>query len=360
MSVVTLAVRNFLRTEVKPYLRHRGKKPLHVQLAEMYRLWRYWRYAPYQYVKYELYDRGFNGDIRAYVPSMLIRKVQESENRGPQLGIVRDKRRFEAHMTAHGARCITPSWLVGEGGVLRDARDEVVSLEAFREAAAGLQGELFAKPVRGSFGRGARVIRPEEVTPEALAGMADLLIQPRVRQHPALSALFPHALNTIRLDSFLDAGQVRHSASALRMGSGKMVFDNWDQGGLAVGIDLATGRLLPAAYRKSRFGDHAAHLRHPDTGIAFEGYQLPHWDALKALVTRAALSLPELRTLCWDVAIAEDGPLLVEANDFWNVNVMQKTCGGLRDTAIGRHAAQLHGLRHLSLGGPGVSEPMGT
>jgi hypothetical protein len=360
MTVLTSAIRSFLTTEVAPYLRHRGKKPVYVQLAEMYRIWRYWRYAPYQYVKYELYDRDFTGDILAFVPSMLIRKVQAEGNRGPQLGIVRDKRRFEAHMTAHGLRCITPSWLVTGDGTLRDARDEPVAFAAFQEAAAALAGDLFAKPVRGSFGRGARVVRAGELTRKALAGMADTLIQPRVRQHPALAALFPHALNTIRLDSFLDEGTVRHSASALRMGSGDMVFDNWGQGGLAVGIDLATGRLFPRAYRKSRFGDHTAHAQHPDTGLAFEGYQLPHWDALKDLVIRAARSLPELRTLCWDVAIAEDGPLLVEANDFWNINVMQKSCGGLRDTTIGRAAARRHGLRHIPPPDAIASEPVGT
>ena len=359
MSVLSAAIRSFLRTEVAPYLRHRGKKPLRVQLAEMYRLWRYWRYAPYQYVKYELYDRDFAGDIRAYVPSMLIRRVQAEGNRGPELGIVRDKRRFEAHMAAHGLRCITPSWLVAEGGGLRDARDEAVSFEAFQSAAAAHDGDLFAKPVRGSFGRDVRRLRAEDLSPAALAGMVDTLIQPRVRQHPALSALFPQALNTIRLDSFLEQGQVRHSASALRMGSGDMVFDNWGQGGLAVGIDLATGRLFDHAYRKSRFGDHAAHARHPDTGAAFAGYQLPHWEALKDLVARAALTLPGLRTLCWDVAIAEDGPLLVEANDFWNVNVMQKSCGGLRDTAIGHAAARRHGLRHAAPPAPPAGAAVG-
>ncbi len=358
MSVLTSAIRSFLRTEVLPYLRHRGKKPLHVQMAEMFRLWRYWRYAPYQYVKYELYAKDFTGDIRAFVPSMLIRNVQASENRGPQLGIVRDKRRFEAHMITHGARCITPSWLVTEGGVLRNARDEVVPFEAFRAAAADLGAELFAKPVRGSFGRDARVIRTEEITPAALAGMVDTLIQPRVRQHPVLSALFPGALNTIRLDTFLDGDTVRHSASALRMGSGDMVFDNWGQGGLAVGVDLESGRLFTRAYRKSRFGDDVAYARHPDTQTTFDGYQLPHWDELKALTVRAARSLPDLRTLCWDVAIAEDGPLLVEANDFWNVNVMQKSCGGLRDTTIGRVAAQKHGLRHVAPPAPLATEPV--
>jgi hypothetical protein len=360
MGTLTSAVRSFLSSEVGPYLRYKGKKPLHLQLAEMYRIWRYWRYAPYQYVKYELYAKDFSGDILAFIPSMLIRKVQEAENRGPQLAIVRDKRSFEAHMNAHGVRCITPSWLVTADGVLRDARDEVVPHEVFREAATALAGDLFAKPVRGSFGRDVRVVRAEDLTPEALAGMVDTLLQPRVRQHPALSALFPRALNTIRLDSFLDGGDVRHSAGALRMGSGTMVFDNWGAGGLAVGIDLQTGKLFPLAYRKSRFGDHTAYESHPDTGVAFEGYQLPHWDAVKDLVIRAALSLPDLRTLCWDVAIAEDGPLLVEANDFWNVNVMQKSCGGLRDTTIGRYAARKHGLSHIGASGPITSEPLKT
>lgn len=271
MSTLASSVRHFLNTEVAPYIRHRNKKPLHLQLSEMYRLWRYWRYVPYQYVKYELYAKDFTGDLLAFMPPMLIKKIQD-RNSGPQLDIVRDKRRFEAHMSAHGLRCIAPSWLVIEGGGLRDADDEPVSFDAFRKAVAARAGDLFAKPVRGSFGRDARVVHAGDLTPDILAGMPDTLIQPRVRQHPALTGLFPHALNTIRLDSFIDGDRVHHTGAALRIGTGTMNYDNWAQGGIIVGIDMQTGSLKGRGYRKPKFADCPFYDRHPDTGVAFEGY----------------------------------------------------------------------------------------
>ena len=55
--------------------------------------------------------------------------------------------------------------------------------------------------------------------------------------------------------------------------------------------------------------------RHPDTGTLIEGFQLPHWESAKRLVLRAHEALERIAVVGWDVAILEDGPVIVEGND---------------------------------------------
>jgi hypothetical protein len=57
--------------------------------------------------------------------------------------------------------------------------------------------------------------------------------------------------------------------------------------------------------------------RAPGTGALVEGLRVPHWDAAAALVRRAAPHFLPARTLGWDVALTEAGPVIVETNMFW-------------------------------------------
>ena len=100
-----------------------------------------------------------------------------------------------------------------------------------------------------------------------------------------------------------------------RMPVGDSVVDNFGQGGLAAPVDVATGRLHVATLKSAR------HLgarvdTHPTTGTRIEGYQLPYWAELADLVCRAHRAVsPVIPVVGWDVAIAESGPVLVEANN---------------------------------------------
>jgi hypothetical protein len=95
---------------------------------------------------------------------------------------------------------------------------------------------------------------------------------------------------------------------------GQRQIDNFagaETGNLVVSIDAKTGTLLEA------FADGAPCPNHPDTRVVISGFQLPHWAAACALVRRAALLFRPVRAIGWDVALTEDGPVLVEGNSEW-------------------------------------------
>lgn len=58
---------------------------------------------------------------------------------------------------------------------------------------------------------------------------------------------------------------------------------------------------------------------HPRTGLPLDGFEVPHWSAAVELARRAhADAFREFRALGWDVAVTADGPVLLEANAWFD------------------------------------------
>jgi hypothetical protein len=61
----------------------------------------------------------------------------------------------------------------------------------------------------------------------------------------------------------------------------------------------------------------------PGTETPFVGFRLPYWSEVKDLALRAAAAFPWVRSVGWDIAISERGPVLVEGNERWAVSLVQ-------------------------------------
>ena len=83
---------------------------------------------------------------------------------------------------------------------------------------------------------------------------------------------------------------------------------NLHQGGIGVAMNLATGVTFRAVSR----GESV--LRHPETGGALIGRQLPHWEQTLEVARLAAASVP-LGYVGVDIVVdAVRGPLVLELN----------------------------------------------
>jgi hypothetical protein len=47
------------------------------------------------------------------------------------------------------------------------------------------------------------------------------------------------------------------------------------------------------------------------------GFQVPFWPELIDMAKKAALHVPENRSIGWDIAVTENGPELIEGNHDW-------------------------------------------
>jgi len=157
----------------------------------------------------------------------------------------------------------------------------------------------------------------EDVAPlDALAARlaSPCILQRRLVQHPGLSAVHPHSINTFRLITIRSEGRVQHfSYPVLRVGSGGSIVDNISQGGILARIDRATGRVAgPGLW-------HGGEIRsHPDSGVVFDGLQLPYFHKAADLAIRIHEDLPRVHSVGWDMAVAPEGPVVIEGNSNWS------------------------------------------
>lgn len=148
------------------------------------------------------------------------------------------------------------------------------------------------------------------------------LVQECLRQHEFLDRINPHTVNSMRIVTFITArNEIQVHLAALRLGRAGSVADNWDRGGLSVAIDVATG-VLGRGVAKPRYGGEWTSV-HPDSGVKFEGQQLPEWPRVLDVCRRAAAAFSGVRSVGWDVALTPDGPVIIEGNATWGLPVVQ-------------------------------------
>lgn len=167
-------------------------------------------------------------------------------------------------------------------------------------------------------------ITAQDIKNEAVAHHYDIM-EEFVQQHEDLQKLSPNSLNTVRFITQLKKdGTVDIVGASLRMGILKNT-DNLSSGGITCKIDVETGKLDSKGYAF----DITQPLceKHPVSGVSLVGFQIPHWDKVKVMCIKAASKYNDNKSVGWDVAIKQDGPLLIEGNHDWGARVWQMPAG---------------------------------
>ncbi len=137
-----------------------------------------------------------------------------------------------------------------------------------------------------------------------------LFLEEYVIQNKSVSAICDKSVNTIRIMTFGYNGKSEILFACMRFGNGVVAVDNFHQGGMAVLVDIETGKLVGKAFNKNL--DYFE--KHPKSKIKFDGFQIPNWDKIKKLVLEAALVSEHIHFVGWDVAVTEDGATFIEGN----------------------------------------------
>jgi hypothetical protein len=180
-------------------------------------------------------------------------------------------------------------------------------------------------------------------------GPRRILLQPCIRNHRDLLPLTKAGLCTVRVVTYrMPGGSARVLLAAYKMPVGDSPADNFHSGGIVAPVDLATGKLGRAIRRQGHVLMRVD--RHPDTGVTIPGHQLPYWPETLALATRALNAGHSRPSIGWDIAITDDGPILVEGNTMSNPDIAQAPTGiPLSDTpfpaAIDAHVQRAMELR---------------
>lgn len=186
--------------------------------------------------------------------------------------------------------------------------------------------KFIAKPLDGCCGRGIEKIDledfggdPQKVYDHLTSGDAAFELEELIVQHPAVSAVYPHAINTVRTVTINDSKNVHVICTYFRIGNNGRHVDNFNSGGMVAPVDEKTGIVIDRAIDKEK----NLYAAHPMTGTAIQGHQFPDWDKAMDMVRKAATVVPQMGYIGWDVAFAENGPCLVEGNDFPGHDIYQ-------------------------------------
>ena len=196
---------------------------------------------------------------------------------------------------------------------------------------------IFVKPADGIQGQGCFKIDSAESsclgTLYKKICATNHVFEETLVQHPLVSDIYPHSLNTLRIVTcMMDDERVELVSALMRLGANQSIVDNASNGGMFIGVDLESGRLASYARQFFAFGGNM-HTNHPDTGFRFDGFTVPHFQAALATVKTAAAYLP-YRLVGWDIAITEKGPVLMEGNHNAHILMSDMADGGYKRNAV--------------------------
>lgn len=147
------------------------------------------------------------------------------------------------------------------------------------------------------------------------------IIQERIKQHAALSALNPSSVNTIRVLTYRRQNEIEILYTVIRIGRKDKIVDNESAGGISAKIEK-NGTLAKYAFGPPTDGAYEK----TDMGVVLEGYSIPSFEKVKEIVKKLHVQLPFFNLVGWDISIDEDGePLFIECN--FHIGLSQSAYG---------------------------------
>lgn len=170
--------------------------------------------------------------------------------------------------------------------------------------------KAIVKPLDSNGGHGIHIVDIDELKKvggiEYYCKNNKFILEELIIQHEDMNRLYASAVNTIRM-VFIHGELV---GAVIRMGVGDSVVDNASSGGLFAEVDISTGIVVSCAQ------NHAGkeYIIHPTTSTVIPGFQVPMWKECIELSRGCSDLIKNIPLLGLDIAIAVDGPTLVEAN----------------------------------------------
>ena len=284
------------------------------------------------------------------IAPLRLRAFQRKVNPLRWICLTEDKAVFFAYCKAAGLRVAPYLAIFDPHGGWTTGGETLSGRSQWERFFEGLPNELVTKPATGIHGEGLTVYRKkppasklytrlieemEHPSPHAwddhfgrMSGrwhseIGRIVLQPILRNHSEIRELTgTEALQTARIVTWIDeSGGVQIYLALFKIIVGTNLHDNYNyglSGNLTANIDLATGALNNVTSASPDKIGFSIVANHPKTGRPISGFGLPHWGEARELVCQAAQLFWPLRTIGWDVAITQDGPILMEGNSFWD------------------------------------------
>ena len=178
------------------------------------------------------------------------------------------------------------------------------------------------------------VLTPDDFAAKITDGDATWLVQEFIKQSAFMNELNESSVNTLRITTYHTGDRCFvDDSTVIRYGKPGAVTDNIerpDGGGYYSAVDRE-GRIGPLAF------DFMEKSCHPSP---FAGRIIPGAHEAEELAVRLHRHLPELFSVGWDIALGEDGPVVIEGNDGWGLALTQTPFNHGRRKVWDKHLAE--------------------
>lgn len=193
-----------------------------------------------------------------------------------------------------------------------------VSGEEHKEAFLSLlkdKHKLFCKPLCGTWGDQTRIIKEKDCeSDEDFQKLLDcyapegFLAEELIKQSEFMMRLNPTSVNTLRIMTIRMDNRICMYFE-FKIGEMFSIVDNLGKRSLICGIDASDGTII-SAFNKNR----TEFKNHPHTHAQVIGAKIPCFSQAAELAKELARQFPGYRYLSWDLALTDEGWVIVELN----------------------------------------------
>ena len=146
-----------------------------------------------------------------------------------------------------------------------------------------------------------------------------LLFEGIIKQTKQFASFNESSVNTIRfMTTLFPNGEARVIATFIKIGrDGKCVDNAGDGGNVDACVDIDSGE-LKHVIRYDGIRNVTNITNHPDSNNKLDGVIIDNWDDIKAQVISFQKAFPYIKAAGWDIAVTDDGPVVIEVNDMWD------------------------------------------
>ena len=159
----------------------------------------------------------------------------------------------------------------------------------------------------------------QEIKLSSVLGQDALIFESVVHQTRQFANFNESSVNTVRfMTTLYPDGSARVIATFIKIGRAGKCVDNAGGGGnVDVCVDTETGE-IKYAIQYDGWRNIKDIEKHPDSGNQLNGVIIENWQAIKEEVIKFQQAFPYCKAAGWDIAITEEGPVVIEVNDFWD------------------------------------------
>ena len=322
-----------------------NKKPKSQIKKEMAVCKKFWGCHPLHYYRYNLYKKDKNlseSDLLDYIPEFFFYYLfLPFYNPKKYKKLLEDKNFAEQLLSSQNIPQPYTLCKLINNRIYNNRLIEIKFNNIVQDLSEKKCEKIFVKPLTGRGGHGIYIFNKnyngQYLTKDCeifnkhslkkIGKKDDYIVQVGIEQDKVMSALYPHSVNTIKINTENKKGNVRIINAVLRCGRSGAQVDNADQGGIFFRIEIDTGKT--GYYATSMQGKYFE--KHPDTNITFNRFRIPKWKEIKEFVIECTKKIPQPAYLGWDIALTKNGPIVLEVNyGPFSLDGLQICYGGVR------------------------------